>query len=238
MCWIPIGGPKSSLASISRWSTSRWKAPVGPRCLPRTRETGVPILRRRRSWARLPPCSLLRVAAMNTKRLHATPSPGARTLSTPTGCRAQPVSDYVDAMLAMPVRSDGPRGHHARPERIGFHPAHYNTAGKLLPWLPLGEVVEREIAWYKQCDVEKNGYPSWVYATFIDDDYRPFKTDFLPGCQNGMGILSYLKYWMYTGKTDDWVLAMARQARRFPHSRGAYARRRRVAPLHPQHGEP
>lgn len=119
--------------------------------------------------------------------------------------------DLIDAMLTVPAWSDGPRHRDARPVRIGFHAAVYNDAGKLVPWIPLGEAIEREMAWYRKCNIESHGYPSWVYATFINDDYRPFKTDVIPGCQNGMGILSYLKYWRFKGKSDPYLLEMARR---------------------------
>ena len=125
-------------------------------------------------------------------------------------CHTDVVHNFADALLAVPEWADGPRGIKARPERIGFHPARYNAEGKLLPWIPLGEAIEREMAWYRACNVESHGYPSWVYATFIEDDYTPFKTDIVPGCQNGMGILSYLKYWTFEGKNDPFLFEQAK----------------------------
>lgn len=139
-------------------------------------------------------------------------------------------SVLMDAMLAVPAWADGPRGRHARPAVIGFHEAHYNADGKLVPYAPLREIVRRELAWYRQCAVEHHGYPSWVYATFINDDYRPFKTDIVPGCQNGMGILGYLKYWRFTGNANYWALDLARKQGDFlirealTPNRGAYPR--------------
>ncbi len=125
-------------------------------------------------------------------------------------CHTDVVHNFVDALTAVPEWADGPRGRQARPERIGFHTARYNDAGKLIPYLPLGEVVKREVDWYRTCGVLVNGYPSWVCSSFVDDAFRPFKTDIVAGCQCGMGILSHLKYWEYTGKTDAYLLDMAR----------------------------
>jgi hypothetical protein len=120
------------------------------------------------------------------------------------------IHNFVDALLAVPEWADGPRGRAAQPQRIGFHAARYNKRGRLTPWLPLGEVIEREMAWYRKCSVESHGYPSWVCATFINDDYKPFKKDIVAACQNGMGILSYLKYWELQGRSDSSILTMAR----------------------------
>jgi len=136
---------------------------------------------------------------------------GWRKGSWQEDCHTDVLHNFVDALLAVPEWADGLRGRNALPKRIGFHDAKYNEGGKLIPWTPLGAAIEKEMAWYRACNVESKGYPSWIYATFIEDDYRPFKTDIVPGCQVGMGILSYLKYWEHKGKSDLFILEMARK---------------------------
>jgi hypothetical protein len=48
--------------------------------------------------------------------------------------------------------------------------------------------------------------------TFMDDHYQPEpgRPSFVPSMQNGMGIISYLKYYQFTGKKNPHVLAFAR----------------------------
>ena len=56
---------------------------------------------------------------------------------------------------------------------------------------------------YQRCP-EDHGYPRFVLATFLDGDWTPIadRTDTIPATQNGMGILSYLKYYELRGKRD------------------------------------
>ncbi len=97
------------------------------------------------------------------------------------------------------------------PVRVGFHDAKYDAQGKLIPWTSWEDAIKREMAWYQRCPVKEHGYPVFIYATFMNDNYTPYKTDIIPCTQDGMGILSYLKYWEYTGKTDAHVLALAKK---------------------------
>ena len=76
-------------------------------------------------------------------------------------CHTEVIHNFVDALLAVPEWADGPRGRLALPKRIGFHEAAYSESGKLLPWIPLGQAIKREMAWYRKCNVESHGYPSW-----------------------------------------------------------------------------
>ena len=64
---------------------------------------------------------------------------------------------------------------------------------------------------YQQCPAER-GYPRFVLATFLDGDWTPIpdRTDSIPATQNGMGILSYLKYFELRGKGDAGYLKTAR----------------------------
>jgi hypothetical protein len=63
---------------------------------------------------------------------------------------------------------------------------------------------------YQQCPVE-HGYPRFVYATFLDSDWipHPHRTDTIPATQNGMGILSYLKFHELRGRQDQRYLETA-----------------------------
>lgn len=97
------------------------------------------------------------------------------------------------------------------PNQIGFHATKLDTSGKLLPWTSWEDALSREMAWYLRAPRGKSGYPVYFYSTFIDAAYVPYKTDIIPATQLGMGILSYLKYWEYTGKKDSAILRNAIQ---------------------------
>ena len=94
---------------------------------------------------------------------------------------------------------------------IGNHEAVYDSRGTLLPWTPWSDAIEREMKWYLNCPLE-NGYPRLVVMTFMDGDYNPIvkRDDFIPAMQNGMGIISYLKYYAWKGKKNSRVLEFAR----------------------------
>jgi len=96
-------------------------------------------------------------------------------------------------------------------QALDNHPATYSRDGVLQPWAPFGDVLDREMAWYLRCPME-HGYPSFVLMTFMRKDYTavPFRDDFIPAMQNGMGIISYLKYYAFTGKKRPEVLRFAR----------------------------
>ena len=106
----------------------------------------------------------------------------------------------------------------ARPARlaaenpvIGNHRAVYDSKGMLLPWTSWRDALAREMNWYLQCPVE-SGYPRFVYVTFMRGDYQPVvsRSDIIPSMQNGMGIVSYLKYYAWSGKKNPKVLEFAR----------------------------
>ena len=96
-------------------------------------------------------------------------------------------------------------------QTIGNHPARYDAHGILLPWAPWRDALEREVNWYLHCPVE-NGYPRFVFMTFMDGNYNAIgrKPSFIPATQNGMGIISYLKWHAFTGRKDPRVLQIAR----------------------------
>ena len=58
---------------------------------------------------------------------------------------------------------------------------------------------------YQQCPVDvDHGYPRFVSTTFLNGDWsvQTEHVDTIPAMQNGMGILSYLKYCELLGKRD------------------------------------
>lgn len=94
---------------------------------------------------------------------------------------------------------------------IGNHRAVYDPRGLLLPWTSWTDALNREMNWYLKCPIE-NGYPRFVYMTFMNGDYQPVasRRDFIPAMQNGMGIVSYLKYYAWSGRKDPRILEFAR----------------------------
>jgi len=99
----------------------------------------------------------------------------------------------------------------AQQPRIGNHAARYDSHGMLLPWTAWTDAIDREMDYYLRCPVE-NGYPRFVYLTFMDGDYNPNprRPDNIPAMQCGTGILSYLKYYNWKGKRNPKVLQVAR----------------------------
>lgn len=94
---------------------------------------------------------------------------------------------------------------------IGNHKAVYDRNGILRPWTSWKDALDREMRWYLRCPQE-HGYPRFVVVTFMDGDYTWItkRPDTIPAMQNGMGILSYLKYYAYQGKKEPRYLATAR----------------------------
>jgi hypothetical protein len=94
---------------------------------------------------------------------------------------------------------------------IGNHPASFDDCGLLRPWTSWRDALEREVNWYLKCPTE-HGYPRFVALTFMDGNYRAIekRPDFIPAMQNGMGIISYLKYYNFSGRKDARLLQMAR----------------------------
>jgi hypothetical protein len=94
---------------------------------------------------------------------------------------------------------------------IGNHPAKYDSHGILAPWTSWQDAIDREMNWYLRAPIE-NGYPRFVTLTFMQGDYTPVakRPDFIPSMQNGMGIISYLKYYAWKGKSNAKVLEFAR----------------------------
>jgi len=105
----------------------------------------------------------------------------------------------------------GPDALGAENPTIGNHRAVYDSKGMLAPWTQWSDALNREMNWYLACPME-NGYPRFVYMTFMDGDYQPIarRVDTIPAMQNGMGIISYLKYYAWSGKKNPKLLEFAR----------------------------
>jgi hypothetical protein len=97
------------------------------------------------------------------------------------------------------------------PSAIAGHVAKFDSHGVLLPWTSWKNALALEMRLYQQCPRE-HGYPRFVSNTFLDGDWNPLpdRTDTIPSTQNGMGIISYLKYYEFTGRRDAATLATAR----------------------------
>jgi hypothetical protein len=86
--------------------------------------------------------------------------------------------------------------------KVGFHEAVYDPQGRLLPWTPWTDAIQREMNFYAKCPVNTKGYPAFVCATFLGGDYNIIRMDSIPATQNGLAILGYLKYWEHGGRQD------------------------------------
>ena len=94
---------------------------------------------------------------------------------------------------------------------IGNHKAVYDSKGMLMPWISWQKAVGLEMQWYLNCPVTY-GYPNFVWMTFMDGNYQPDvqRKDFIPATQNGMGIISYLKYYVFDQRRNKKVLDWAK----------------------------
>jgi hypothetical protein len=97
------------------------------------------------------------------------------------------------------------------PLLIAGHTASFDALGLLRPWTSWNEALDREMKFYQRCPLD-HGYPLFVLATFLDGAWTPFadRTDTIPSTQNGMGILSYLKFHALRGSQDPAYLRTAR----------------------------
>ncbi len=93
---------------------------------------------------------------------------------------------------------------------IAGHTARFDALGHLLPWTSWTAALDLEMNFYQQCPLD-HGYPRFVCETFLDGDWTPSasRIDTIPATQNGMGILSYLKYNALRGAHAPGVLATA-----------------------------
>jgi hypothetical protein len=94
---------------------------------------------------------------------------------------------------------------------IGTHEARFDAQGGLLPWTAWNTALDREMQFYQQCPAD-HGYPRFVSVTFLDGTCTPLPKhmDTIPAMQDGMGILSYVKFYKLRGEKDPAYLATAR----------------------------
>jgi hypothetical protein len=94
---------------------------------------------------------------------------------------------------------------------IAGHAVVLDAQGRLSPWTSWNTALERELRFYQRCPAD-HGYPRFVLATFLDAEWTPIpdRTDTIPATQNGMGILSYLKYYELRAKREPAYLQTAR----------------------------
>src|SRR5579859_2429754 len=178
-----------STRSITRTSaprTQRWATRLPGRCFPRRWISGA--------------CSSVCGCTSDAAAKHI--EPGIERGSM----RLWPVAAVLGALFLATAGSLA-----AENPEIGNHRAIYDSKGLLLPWTPWTDALDREMSWYLRCPVE-NGYPRFVYITFMNGDYNPIarRTDFIPSMQNGMGIISYLKYYAWSGKKNPKIIEFAR----------------------------
>jgi hypothetical protein len=78
---------------------------------------------------------------------------------------------------------------------IAGHTVSFDAAGRLLPWTSWTNALQLQMDFYQQCPLD-HGYPRFVCETFLDSNWIPSsqRSDIIPATQNGMGIISYLKF--------------------------------------------
>ncbi|MFI4888924.1 MAG: hypothetical protein ACHQIL_00170 [Steroidobacterales bacterium] len=93
---------------------------------------------------------------------------------------------------------------------IAGHAAIFDAQGQLRPWTSWNAALDLEMQFYRQCPLD-HGYPRFACVSHLDADWNPYpeRTDTIPATQNGMGIISYLKFHELRGKRDAGLLAVA-----------------------------
>jgi hypothetical protein len=102
-------------------------------------------------------------------------------------------------------------GQSTKPVVIAGHVAKFDSDGRLLPWISWNVALDREMRFYEGAPAE-HGYPVFITTTFLDGDWKPLaeRSDTIPATQDGMGIISYLKFYALRGKRNPQTLAIAR----------------------------
>jgi hypothetical protein len=97
------------------------------------------------------------------------------------------------------------------PQSIAGHPLSFDASGRLLPWTSWSAALDLAMNFYQQCPSD-HGYPRFACETFLDGNWgaTSSRTDTIPATQNGMGILSYLKFHQLRGEQQPAWLATAR----------------------------
>lgn len=122
---------------------------------------------------------------------------------------------YGAVPLALAVLAISPgevNGQSANRVRIAGHDAKFDSDRRLLPWISWNEALDREMHFYESAPAD-HGYPVFVTTTFLDRDWEPItdRSDTIPATQDGMGIISYLKYFELRGRRNPRTLAIARR---------------------------
>jgi hypothetical protein len=120
---------------------------------------------------------------------------------------AFPFLIFVCLLVLLPFCS----GQTVKSTVIAEHEAKFDALGQLLPWIPWNTALDREMRFYETGPLD-HGYPIFVTTTFLDGDWRPLpgRKDTIPATQNGLGIISYLKFYELRGKRDAKTLSIAR----------------------------
>jgi len=89
------------------------------------------------------------------------------------------------------------------PVILAGHALNFDANGRLVPWGSWQEILTREMNFYQACPTD-NGYRRFIHTTFLDADWNPLidRTDNIPATQNGMGIISYLKFFEFGSRRD------------------------------------
>jgi len=98
-----------------------------------------------------------------------------------------------------------------KPIMIAGHEAKFDAENRLLPWISWNSALDREMRFYEEAPSE-HGYPIFVTNTFLDGNWEALKgrNDTIPAMQDGMGIISYLKFYELRGKRNAKTLELAR----------------------------
>jgi hypothetical protein len=91
----------------------------------------------------------------------------------------------------------------ALPIRVATHEARFDPQGHLLPWISWTTALDREMHFYQRCPAG-HGYPRFASVTFLNGDWTPQTdpNDTISATQDGLGIISYLKFYELRGKQD------------------------------------
>jgi hypothetical protein len=99
----------------------------------------------------------------------------------------------------------------AAPITIAGHAALFDGSGRLIPWRSWATALDLEMKFYQTCPLD-HGYPRFACETFLDGEWTPSaaRSDTIPTTQNGMGIISYLKFYELRDRREAEYLESAR----------------------------
>jgi hypothetical protein len=92
---------------------------------------------------------------------------------------------------------------------VGNHVGLFEGRGYLLGWTSWRDALEREMSFFDACP-KQGKYPVFALSSHVDDAGNASAKDCIPGMQDGVGILSYLQYFDWTGRKDPRWLETAR----------------------------